>query len=407
MININMEVQRVVPLVNNAALTLVMFRYARAKSGVTTPIRINSTAELQAAFEVPTTNEVQEFRELLMAEYLLSNNVNLLCYQVAAAGPILAGDITNIADQVALGYKFVIAPYAFLDTTDYATNGLNLLAQHCKDEDVQLFIDIEPFVASTDIDTLKTQFVADASSKLELFVNSGFVGIDTAYTLPTNISLDEAYLATAAVYANATDYVGVPASLIALVRKSKLLSMGKPWLPVAGEDNGLVTEASTLFRELSTTEKEEFQAANVNVLITRVGVGHLFVSQNTMYPAGVGDTLNPLLRSHIITEALWIKSALYRIAQSLEFRPNVQKTWDLAKLKVAKLFKPILQAGGVEDYKVYCGRNITMTNQDILDGKLVVIVNYLPVRVIEDITFYVTIQETTDGTNITLSGGDL
>jgi len=401
-----MEVQRVVPLVNKDALTLVMFRYVRPKSGITVPIEINSVAELKEAFEDPSTNEVQEFRELLIAEYLLNSNVNLLCYSVGTPGPILEADITAIEDQEALAYKFVIAPYVFLDTDDYTTNGLDLLVQHCKTKDVQLFIDLEPFVASTTIGTLVGQFSDDASSKLELFINSGFIIVDTAYTLPTNISLSEAYLASDGSYADSTDYVGIPSSIIALTRKAKVVMLGKPWLPIAGEDNGKVPEASTLFRTFTTAEKEEFQAANVNVLLTRVGVGHLFVSQNTMFPAESEDTNNLLLRSHVITEALWIKNKLYKIAQTLEYKPNIQKTWDLAKLKIAKLLKPLKSVDGIKDFNVYCGRNITMTNQDILDNKLIAIVNYFPTGVVENITFYVTIQEAVNDANVTV-GGDL
>jgi hypothetical protein len=412
MVNVNIEVSRAVPQLNEDALTLVIFKNARAKTGVVTPVRINSLDDLTDNFEIPTgASELLEFRELYCAEYLIRTGVNLLCYPVITPGELVAADITAISDIEILRYKFIVAPYLFLTATNYstATVGIDLLVKFVQQSSVaaELYVDLDPFtVASTVSADVIADFALDTSAKFESFINSGFATFASKFDSPTGISLTTENIVTPGTYAEATDFVGIPSSLAAISRKAVVVLAGSPWLPVAGETYGVINEFTSLFRALSTVEKEAFQAANINVLITRVGIGNLFVSQNTMFDAD-GDVANPLLRSHVVTEALWVKSKLTDIAYSSMFRPNNQKTWDSISLKLKAFFDNLVKKEGIESYKVYIGKNITMTTEDIAAGILKVSVMYLPIRVIEAITFNITIVESEAAYDITLNGGAL
>jgi hypothetical protein len=422
-INVNVGVANTVPRINEDSLTLIIFknaRYAAGKSGV---IRVNSLQDLYDNFTLTTLDEgvndatvLKEARELYSAEYLLRAGVNLLCYAVTSVGTIAAGDITAIEDVEVLNYKLIAVPYDFID----ATNTESLLLNHVKSNDIQLYMDLEPFTLASEVETIKTAIGTAASAKLELFINAGLPTFSSAYDLiPSDFNVestkvdpdgtpgngDEYIDWDLAEYAEATDFVGIPASLAALVRKVKLLNAGTPWLPVAGETYGMVNEFVKVLRTLSTSEKTAFQAENINVLVTKVGVGNLFVSQNTLHITE--DASNPLIRSHVVTEALWVKRILKALAYSLEYAPNNSKTWNIFDTKATRLFKNMLASEGIEDYHVEVGLGITMTEEDIQNGLFKAFVSFLPVRVIEDIAFNVVIQVEEDSYDVTLVGGDL
>lgn len=178
-------------------------------------------------------------------------------------------------------------------------------------------------------------------------------------------------------------FVGVPASAIAAARKAKLLRDKRPFIPVAGKDNGAVTEITILYKKLSTFEKEELQANNINVLTTKLGLGPLFVSQNTMAPSD--DPREPLRRSHAVTLALWFKREVVKAAYEFEHTPNNAKSWALLELKLRKLFDDIYESDGLEERaEILLGRATTSAD-DIKAGKLNIIINFIPVNVLREI----------------------
>ena len=394
-INFNIQIARAIGQVNDESLTLVVFQNAR---GFTTPTRVNTLAELTAGATTPTT--IAQARELYVAEYLLRTGVNLLCYSTATAESIAAGDITAIEDVETLNYKMVLVPYKLV--TDDTFDSVALLEAFVATEDVQLFLDIDPTesIATTNaiealVDAIKADLTALSarSAKIELFYNFGLATFETNFPI-ANSNFPTEFVA---------GFYGVPASALAVARKASFLNSGTPWLPVAGQTYGAIPEVTTLNVKLSTAQKEALQAEGVNVLHTKVGLGNLLVSQNTL------ATEEVLTRSHVVTEALYIKRRLTTIAEGLLYLPNNLKTWTSFELKAKDLFGKIEAADGIEEYAVSVGLGQTMTPQDITDGKFIASVSFLPVRVIEEITFNIIIQETANqyDVDITTNGGDL
>jgi hypothetical protein len=414
-IKINMSVQRSVPTYNDDGLTLVIFKNAVLNEGREALVRVDSWQELYDAFsdtyDGSTATELKAFRELYSAEYLVTRGVSLLCYTTAVADTFSATDVANISDQEELNYKFIVMPYDFIsfsvDTTTYNSALMNMVSTLENQIDAQLLLDLAPDTDSDNIASIIEDMDASLSSKIEIFINSGFLGLSSKFGLPSTegFSTSESTLANGEAYDPATDFVGIPASLAVLARKALILKEGRPWTPVAGEINGIIPEFSTLQRRLFTAEKEAFQAANINVLINRRGVGNLMVSQNTMADTTVST--NPLIRSHVVTEALWLKRWIDRFANSVMNLPNNQKTWNLTKLKLDRILSNAKNSDGIEWYSILVGKDITMTEEDIVNGIMKVTVRYVPIRLIEEIEFNVIIQESDNTAEVSVVGGDL
>lgn len=413
-IKINMSVQRSVPTYNDDGLTLVIFKNAVLNEGRGAIVRVDSWQELYDAFsdthDKDSATEIKAFRELYSAEYLVTRGVSLLCYTTAAADTFSATDVANIQDQQELNYKFVVMPYDFIsfsvDTTTYNSDLMDMVSTAANKVDAQLYLDLAPDTDPGNIASIIEDMSASLSSKVELFINSGFLGLSSKFALPTALdSTSETTLLEGEAFDPATDFIGIPSSLAVVARKAQILKEGRPWIPVAGEVNGIIPEFSHLQRRLFTDEKEAFQEANINVLINRRGVGNLMVSQNTMADTTVAT--NPLIRSHVVTEALWFKRWIDRFANSVMSLPNNQKTWDLSKLKLGKVFESAKDGDGIEWYHIAVGEGITMTPEDISKGIMRVNIRYVPIRLVEDIEFNVIIQETENISEVSLVGGDL
>lgn len=392
-ININVQVARAVPQINTEGLTLVIFKNARKSAGVTdTIIPINTVDELHTKFDITANTTLAQQKELYVAEYLVRAGVNLLCYPVAVAETIGAGDITAISDIEVLDYKMIVAPYDFITASNVETLLLKFVAEH----DVQLFMDLDPDTASSGVVAIITAIGTDASAKVELFTNAGMPSFVSRY-----------YDEIPGDFDSINDFFGIPASAAAVARKATILKTGTPWLPVAGETYGLTTEFTKIYKKLTTAEKEAFQSKNINVLFLKTGLGNVFVSQNTLYIHDEDDKANPLIRSHVVTEALYIKRILKRLAETLKYTPNTLKTWNNFSLKAKALFDKMLDQEGIEDYSVQVGRGITMTEEDITNGIFKATVTFLPPRVIETVTFNIVIQEAPNAYTVSFEGGDL
>lgn len=403
-VNINVSTERYVPHVNNEGLTLVVFKNAvNTNSDKTVPVRVNSVADLKENFEGGT---IPAFNELYSAEYLLNAGVSLLCYSIKTVGTVVQEDITNISDIENLDYKMIVVPYAFVNETT-GDEDIGLLMSFAKTRDVEIYLDLEPFVKAADLggtggilDNIKN----NSSEKLQIFKNSGLPNTATALTIPDTLTVTDFKLATPGAYAAATDFVGVPASLAAVARKALFLKEGVYWLPVAGETYGVANEFIKLLEKITTVEKEALQSNNINVLVSKVGVGNLFTSQNTMFQSAVEDNSNPLIRSHVVTELLAIKRQLRTIADKAMFAPNNAKTWTSLSLKINNLLQKLKDADAIEEYDVKIGLDITMTEADVANGLIKSRIKYLPIRLTEAIEFNVVIQQTTN--KITISVDD-
>jgi hypothetical protein len=326
-------------------------------------------------------------KELYALEYLLSAGVSVLAYPVVSLGTFSATDAGNVDDIDILQYRMICMPYAYIEAGNLEDAMTVIIAGTGGDVglDAQLFLDLAP-----DTDSSSIPAVTNSSPKIELFINAGYLEFAPRFT--------SALVTTE----GSINFEGIPASLAALAKKAELLRTSSPWLPVAGERNGKVTEFLSLSRNLSTVEKELFQAANINVLVSRVGIGPLFVSQNTQY-SGEGT----LERSHVTTTALVIKRFLYQVALSTEHLPNNQKTWTSVTMKLRSFLQNMLESEGITSFQVACGEGLTMTEQDVIDGILKVSVNFMPISVVENITFNVVIRETNSQFDVQTSGGVL
>lgn len=384
-IKINIQTQRSVPQVDDRDLTLVILKNAVPTSGTRGEvIKIDGydMTTLLASFDDPTT--LVQAQELYALEYLISSGVSVLAYPVNVVDTFDSTDVANVNDIDLLRYKFVVAPFSFIESGALESDLTGMVST--LGIDAQLFLDLALDTASGSIPDL-----GEDSPKIELFINTGYLDFSSQFVTTIDFSAG-----------NESSFEGVPASLAALVRKAKLLRDETPWIPVAGEKNGLVSEFVQLGRELTTAEKTAFQAANINVLVSKVGVGNIFVSQNTMY-----GSEGSLLRSHAVTVALQIKRDLKDIAEGYYFYPNNQKTWDSVSLRLRAFLQEYKDSDGITRYSIAVGENVTMTAQDVLDGKMIVALSFLPISVIKDIVFNIVISETSDSYDVQISGGVL
>ncbi len=390
---INISVNRLNRLheASKDGLILLILTQVEAKNDVAVPTIVNSVSELHDKFEVRTSGSpagpvLAGLYQMYTAEYLLSTGATLLVYPTEAAGVFdISTDGPNLLDIEELDYKLILAPYTFIEGQGTNIKELAKLVQStdstgsttgCLNLSAQLFLDLklDDIFESNAYAQLTTATKAllnqiRTTAKIEVYANSG----------PANF-----YSKVTGLPAFGTQgFVGVPASAIAAARKAKLLRDKMPFIPVAGKDNGAVTEIITLYKKLSTFEKEELQANNINVLTTKLGLGPLFVSQNTMAPSD--DPYEPLRRSHAVTLALWFKREVVKAAYEFEHTPNNAKSWALLELKLRKLFDDIYESDGLEESaEILLGRATTSAN-DIKAGKLNIIINFIPVNVLREI----------------------
>ncbi len=416
---INISVSRLGRLheVSKDGLILLILTQVKAKENVAVPTIVNSVSELHDKFEVRTSVDpgkpdepakpvLTGLYQMYTAEYLLSTGATLLVYPTEEAGAFTINtDGPNLLDIEELDYKLILAPYTFIegqeaDSEELAANieELAKLVQSVDDDDLnlsaQLFLDLkldDIFESNAQL-TNPTKALLNqvrTTAKIEVYANSGPASFYSKVTgLPAF---------------GAQGFVGVPASAIAAARKAKLLRDKMPFIPVAGKDNGAVAEITTLYKKLSTFEKEELQANNINVLTTKLGLGPLFVSQNTMAPSD--DPREPLRRSHAVTLALWFKREVVKAAYEFEHTPNNTKSWALLELKLRKLFDDIYESDGLEERaEILLGRATTSAN-DIKEGKLNIITNFIPVNVLREININLNIIGETNTIEAVVGGG--
>lgn len=400
-ININVQVARSVPRLNDEGLTLVVFRHAREIQGESLgyssePIRVDSLQDLYDNFNYDSGSEhsFSGQKELYEAEYLIRAGVNLLCFSVQSEGSIAESDISKFSDVGGFNYKLVVVPGLFV-YGGIADSSVNNIMDFAKDNDVQLFLNFSPeLFTAAGVGAAISTYTSYRSAKTELAFNFGLPDFLSSYSdIPTDFDAD------------GVGFYGISAASAIVARKAYLLNTGTPWEPVAGETNGKTNEFSKLLWRISNTEKEAMQALNVNVLVTKVGVGSRFVSQNTMYVTT--NPKNPLLRSHAVTTTLWLKREFSKVSDRFMHNKNILKTWNMFSLALSSILEEAKRQDGVEQYSVGVGLGKTMTEEDISNGLLIAGVSVLIVRVIEGVTINITLQESTGSYNIIIDGGVL
>jgi len=403
-ITINTNVIRTVPQVNDAGLALVILKYAR-EIGATTeaPIRVNNYTELEAAYELPTTTPTtvqtkSARRELAVVEYMLSQSVNLILLSTETIGTIADADLLKVAEVDDLGYRIILVPYDLQTDTTVATKMIAFVA----DKDVELFLDIDPTLTTTNIEDARDDVkvaISEAgteaaySGKVSLFLN---MGLPNNYVSSFN---DATYNMTAYMDADAdlVYWYGIPLSAVVAARKSSLLISNTPWFPVAGEKHGLIPEFNSIYVTYLSSEKITIQALDINLAINKAGLGIVIVSQNTLARVSTDDTdkTNPLIRGHVITQALYIKRYMKVITESIMFAPHITKTYNNWELKVNHFMEDIKGGDGITYYQVVTGPKV-MSAADVAAGIFRGTLSYHPINVIESAIITLNILETED-----------
>lgn len=399
-VTINTNVIRAVPQVNDDGLVLVIFKYARQTAGTVLPQRINTLDELYDTYSVNagTAAQVkQSRRELIVAEYLLTMGVNLIVLATDAIGVLDADDLAKIDEVDNYGFKIVLAPYSLQTSTTVDT----LLIDYAVERDVELFLDIDPSQVIANIEdtqadvkaAINSAILVSYSPRVQLFVNSGLVsGLISNYSVA-------GYLMTDYIPADgdSVHFYGIPLSAIVAARKSALLIANTPWIPVAGEVYGLVPEYVSLFKNFLRSEKTDIQDKDINLVITKTGIGAVIVAQNTLarVSSSDADKINPLIRGHVVTQALWLKRRLRSITESIIFSPHIAKTYDAWQLKVNHIMDNMKSQDGVTSYATATGPKV-MTSSDILNNIFKGVVTYHPINVIESAVITMNILESED-----------
>lgn len=398
MVEIKTNIIRRVNTIYDSNLILLVLLNARDKTAQNTPKRINNKDELYENYDLGSGNDASKkkaIRELFIAEYLLDRNTNLIITTTATQGTLIAADLDSVLEVDDYSYSVVLAPY-LLEDTDTVKAGH--IIDKLKKLDVEIFLDMDPTknTYETIATAIKTKATAEYSHKVSLFLGSGIpIDFSTGYTienydgtkyLPTDVD---------------APYYGILGSAIAAVKKVHFLANNTPWLPVAGEQTGVIRELGSIYKRYKASERTTIQSKDLNLLSFKAGVGHLFVSQNTLARVGV-DKINPLIRSHVVTSALWIKKRIKSITERIIFMPHNDKTYNSWEASIRSFLTEIQGQSGITKYFVLTGSSV-MTQQNINEGTFKGVVTYHPINVIESAKITLNILETAD-TDVVVEG---
>jgi phage tail sheath protein FI len=83
---------------------------------------------------------------------------------------------------------------------------------------------------------------------------------------------------------------------------------------------------------------------------------------------------------------IMIQDSIQSSLESMVFEPNVASTWTMATASIDAFLNGLWQQGALagtkasDAYKVSVGLGLTMTAQDVLDGKMIVQIMVAPAR---------------------------
>lgn len=376
------KTKRIVPF-REEGLTLVILKDAVAKDteknkGV--PVRVTSLNQLHEIYEA---SDVNGELELYSAEYLLSIGVPLLVYAPINGTFNLENDGAVINDIEVYNYKQVIAPNQQISSSSTQDDLVGIVSTGGDNDlglNVRLYLDV-----ALNAGKVPNDLGSKYTPNLEYCFNSAMIDFPSLALedIKTSLGYD----------------AGVPASTILAGRKARLLEEKTPWIPVAGYENGVIPEATSVKVSVSTKLKEELQESDINVLLYRYGVGVVFVTQNTR------DAEDGVLkRSNNATQALWLKDVVGRIAAKYEYKPNNSITWKHLKLDLVTLFDTIYDLGGIgEPANILVGSEVT-TQEELREGILKALIEYKPTPLAEAIIINVNVIEE-QGVSVELDAG--
>lgn len=396
---VNIKRRNVISGIGNEGLTLVIFSLGEYTKG--SGLSAGEVKKITSVNELYNTIKPRKPRsdtdyvgmgQLVNAEYLLRSGVPILAYIPAELNTFSNIDYKYLAEEVyGEEYNFVqaIVPYEFVeDSNSFVIKVIDELVKIASNLPIQMFADISPDKNLVEIETrvgvVTGKVSTVALAKVEVALNS----INPLFT---------PYVEGLPAFKK-EGYFGILGSTLIAARKALLLMNRRPWLPVAGEENGAVKDGAAIFTKYSKHTKKEIQDLNINLLTNKVGFGPLFVSQNTMYQ-NENNKYDPLIRSHVVTEALWIKRELQKLASKFEHSLSITKTADYLEAALRDFFNEIYKGNGIEE-----PANIEV----ILDNnKLIAYIDYIPIKAVEAIEINVTLIDDTVDVAVGHDGGNL
>lgn len=346
-----------------------------------TPIRVNSLREFTNGRdgESALAESVKEPYSTQI-KYLLEQGHNVILYVVDHENFTNETKTkhTYMTKQSNLGYDIVLmAP----EVPSTSLEGDNLAAFSRLKEDIKNIIKenhVELIVQDSDI--------RSATEVLDKLGIENYLSYKVSVTAPHELS----------VTSYSADLKDVHMSTILAGRRARYLRMNKPYLPVAGEVHGLVHEAlepkngNELLQSLADVEL--LQSNGYITMRYKRGLGYLFSTQNTGFKST--DKRHPFIRANNVTQHLWLVRQINNYLESVLYAPNNQKTWDLVRLNISKIFDRLL-GDGISAYRVLVGLGVTMNTADIEEGKLLVRLAYRPINVIETIEVNILVNSAT------------
>lgn len=346
-----------------------------------TPIRVNSLREFTNGRdgESALAESVKEPYSTQI-KYLLEQGHNVILYVVDHENFTNETKTkhTYMTKQSNLGYDIVLmAP----EVPSTSLEGDNLAAFSRLKEDIKNIIKenhVELIVQDSDI--------RSATEVLDKLGIENYLSYKVSVTAPHELS----------VTSYSADLKDVHMSTILAGRRARYLRMNKPYLPVAGEVHGLVHEAlepkngNELLQSLADVEL--LQSNGYITMRYKRGLGYLFATQNTGFKST--DKRHPFIRANNVTQHLWLVRQINNYLESVLYAPNNQKTWDLVRLNISKIFDRLL-GDGISAYRVLVGLGVTMNTADIEEGKLLVRLAYRPINVIETIEVNILVNSAT------------
>lgn len=335
---------------------------------------------VEASEGIPAVDGVNDsenaLRELAVMEYILSQRVPVLAIPKKTNLTTTLNSLTNVNER----FVSIIAPNIEVSIGLTAPESLegdaSIIAGYVEGRDIKYYIELNISDVATDLPKLEDKEIV-ANHKVELAYGKFYPSFNSNYIEDMSEFL-------------------MPASVLLATKKSQRIIADTPWIPVAGEANGVHREVLKLQYAISEGKKNILQAYGANVLDLKIGVGHFFMSQNTLVANREDNKQNYLIRSHIVSLALHVNEQIRDIASKFQFVPNNQKTWTSLQVKLEGIFNYLISRDAVESMYVVTGRHI-MNDEDILEGNLKAVIAYKPVGVIESILIdlYITNEDIT------------
>lgn len=263
-------------------------------------------------------------------------------------------DTLDIVDGV--GFNFLITPGITNEDTEIINTVKSILESrgNCLG-----FIDVPDNTPVSSIINIRKDF---DSSSLSMYYPSMYVLVD-----------NKKYL--------------VPGSVLAADKNSYFFRTGKPWVPPAGFDEGILENVVDYSVVLSKQDRIALQSASVNPIIVRPGVGAIIYGHDTLQKSN-----NAFSRVEVRNVINYIKTKIARISEKYSFKSNTVYTWNQWKNEVEPVLRKLKVDGGIENYYLDMSEK-TISAQDKLNGIARGVITIDPVNVIDTVILNLLIDD--------------